>query len=559
MSVSTEILLSSPVFVNSIRADNSIDSSMSTTSSYIKNKCESYHTHLDTVHAKIYRYNSFLDLLSYLENTVLIHFPYIDYPSDEILKMILTGTQLNHVEENTSEQLLNFSIPCIQYINSLLKIFDKNSLNFVNSDQEAIFNKEIDNLYEALKKMFSFLKPVITRRVRPKRSQSHNTVETLPIDEATLEYSIDEVTEVDENELRNQKIESVFEISTTADKFNKADTFFGVKYLSETEQDLWVYVQFALKIASKLSEVERIDSYESYTETWTRWREFLNILIKFFALELKINEDISYTLLAVNILKYSKCTEPNQITQATYSDSLLAIVKYIFTDSTSNFNKSSILSTDLCLGQKYIFSCNSFMFEYKYHGSTIGLNSIPVRNSLLRICWGYILKLPIDELVRSKYIDTVAKELVKLRPRELLGFFSDPALFESDSTIDDLFFLVSFEIMRLMSRGWNITPARASISDNHSEYLNRLKELFDYLTKNSKYSTSKYSCDLTELTESYDYGTEKCFILAKYQLLRLSKFFKFSEVEWNLLDQITFFINNNLVSLGKIIKKELVL
>lgn len=551
MPTVTEFIPSSPVFVN---GDMTVDS-MNSSVHYIEGKCVRYHTHLDTAHAKIYRYNNFDDLLKYLQSTVLIHLPYIDYPSNEILEMVLTGTQLNHIEENTSEQLIDLSSPCIKYIHSLLDLFDEENWKFKSLEYEAIFKNELKNLYAKLKKMLSFLTPVF-RRSRPRKNQNVNytSFQALPIDETILDYSVDDdIIEKDDKQLRMDRVESVFGISTTSDKFNQADNFFGIKYLSEAENDLWSYVQFAFKTASKLTDIERVDSYESYIETWNRWREFLNILARFFNLELKKNNDISHNLFTSNILKLYKCSEPDEMSQPQYLDSLLTIADYIFTDSKSSFNKTSIVSTDLCLSQKYIFSCNTPLNEFRYNGTRICLDSISLRSSFLRILWCHILRLPINEPVRSKFTDHVAKELLKLKPRELLAFFSDSACFEKSPITDNLFFIVSFEIMRLISRSWTITPDPSL--KNNLEYTNQLKRIFMISVKNSKFSTSSFDDNIMS-KEVHDDTVEKCFILAKFQILLLNNVSPFSEENWDLLSEIVFTVGNDVVSLGNIVKNQ---
>lgn len=520
-----------------------------------------YHSHLDSIHAKMYRYNSFETLLSYLNNTLLARSPYIDYPSDEILTMILTGTQLNHIEDKGNEKLLNISVACLEYINSLFEVYNRASTISVFDDPAHffIFDAELTNLHERLDRLFSFLKPSMISKRNTRKKNSTSSHHILPVEDTTLDYSIEENIDFVDNELRNDKMQSLFEISTTSDKFQDVNTFFGVKYLHETEKKLWNYFIFAFNTASKLSEIERIDSYESYVETWNRWREFLNILLQFMELELQRSTNINNSLFATNLINLSGCTDISYATQDQYLDSLLTFIEYLFSSVKSNIEISSIIPIDLTLNQKYIFSCNPYMLENKYRSSGIGLDSIPTRSRLLRLCWRYLLRFPIDMKVKTKFCDSVAKSLFRLKPRELLAFFSDGSLFlDSKTVIEDILFIVSFEIMRFLSRCWTMTSQ--NFLDDYKVYLKQLKLLFETTTKNlntgfNSFDDSNIQTEILVQVSSND-DLEKCFILAKYQLQIVTKSINLTDEEWRIIDSIVFKINGKSLSMGNIIRKK---
>ena len=550
IDMSTGLLPSSPTVPETHDSSSALDKGC--TSSYLQNDCLKYHSILDTVHAKIYRYNSFPELIQYLKITLRIHFPRIDYPSNEILLMILTGTQLNHIEEKSSNSLLNLSVPCIEYINALFDIFGSLS-TFDDAAQQKIYDEEVSNLYGKLTILFSFLKPPVTsRRSKRKRNNITNTPKVLSLDDSLLDYSMEENMNTLEHELRNDKMQSLFEISTTSDKFNSTDTFFGVKYLPEVERNLWNYFIFAFHIASKLTEIERVDSYESYAETWTRWREFLNIILRFMELELKKSLDITNSLLILNLVKISGSTDFSEMEEDQVLDSLLTFCEYAFTKSRSSCNISSILPLDLTLSQKYNFSNNPPMFEYKFQGSGIGLESLPTRSRLLRICWRYLSRLSIDELVKTKFCSKVAKESLRLNSRELLDFFSDELLLLDTRTVDDdFFFIVSFEVMRLISRTWTITPKL--FLEDHKLYLSQLKIFFDsaksYSDQSLKTKLVKEVENFSSLKSSKEI-LEKCYILARYQLKMILQSTKLKAEEMQILDGISFNVGNKNICLG---------
>lgn len=526
----------------------------------LASKCAKYHLHLDTIHAKIYRYNSFDELLKYLKTTLQLNFPYINYPSKEILLMVLTGTQLNHVEEKTSNTLLNFAVPSIEYLNYLFDLL-QNPASFDDVEMQAIHDEEISNLYCSLNSLFSFLKPSpVPKRYKRRRANVKDytiTQPILPVEDSTYDYSMEDNADDNDTKLREEKIQSLMGISTSSDKFNNADTFFGIKYLSETEKNFWKYVIFAFKTASKLTEINREDSYESYNETWCRWREFLNICIRFMEIELKRSTELRESLFFLNLLNTIGCSDSSDVSQEQYLDSLLTFVEYVFTDTQTPCNIASIIPTDLTLTEKYSFTCNPSMPESKYRGSGICLDSLPTRSRLLRTCWKYLLRLPIDSAVRNKFCNKVAKELLKLKPRELLDFFFDPASLSGNSNVsDDVLFRISFEIMRLLSRSWTMTSD--NFLDDFKVYLNQLKTLFDSLVKpldSSQKQDPEEDPDASLfMQESFTDEIEKCFILTRYQLQLVLHSIKLTEEEWSLLDDINFNIGNNCISLGKLAK-----
>lgn len=553
--MTTGLLPSSPTFPETHDSSSSLDTG--STSSYLHNDCLKYHSSLDTVHAKIYRYNSFPELIQHLKITLRINLPRIDYPSNEILLMILSGTQLNHIEEKSSNGLLNLSVPCIEYLNQMFDIFENPSI-FNDADQQRIYDEEVLNLYRKLVTLFSFLKPPIdSRRSKRKKNILNNTPQVLSLDDSLLDYSMEENMNTLEHELRNDKMQSLFEISTTSDKFNNADTFFGIKYLPEVERNLWNYFIFAFSTVSKLTEIERVDSYESYTETWVRWREFLNIILRFMELELKKSADITNSLLVLNLINISGCTDFSEMEQDQILDSLLTFCDYVFTKSRSSCSISSIIPLDLTLSQKYNFSNNPPMFEYKFQGSGIGLDSLPTRSRLLRICWKYLSYLPIDDTVKSKFCGKVARKSFRLNPRELLAFFSDSYNTLDTKLVDnDFFFIVSFHVMRLISRSWSITP-EVCLRD-YKAYFGQLKILFKSAQSNSdqalKAKLVKGGEDFSSLNSSNEI-LEKCYILARYQLKVLLQSIKLEDGEMQILDEISFTVGSTNIFLGELARR----
>lgn len=532
-------------------------------SNFVKNACSKYHSNLDMIHTKIYRYNNFEDLVHYLKTTLNLNLPYINYPSKEILMMILTATQLNHVEDKSSSILLNFSVPCIEYISQLFEILE-NTISFDKDEHQILYDEEISNLYHQLEILFSFLKPSSFNTLkRPKRKRTtvnttitnSNNNEVLELDDSLLDYSMDENIDILDKDIRDDKIRSLYDISTTSDKFNDTNIFFGIKYLSETEKNLWKYVTYSLTIASRLTEIERPDSYECYTETWCRWREFLYILIRFMDIELVRSKILQNSLLISNILNISD-SDPFDATEEQYLDSLLTFVDYIFTNSTSAGNISPIIPSDLTLNQKYNFRCNPSMLEYKFKGSGICLDSLPIRSKFLITCWKYLLKLSIPLMTRIEFCKKIAKKLVGLKPKELMDFFfNSPALLDIREVSNDILFTVSFEVMSLLCRSWTMT------SDNFIEdylvYLNQLKTLFDSccIDSSTKKENTCLNHDLVLLFESCNDKLEKCFILARYQLQITLKSFSLSDKEWEILNSITFNYNNKVICLGTIAQR----
>lgn len=527
--------------------------------SSLQNDCLKYHSLLDTIHAKIYRYNTFSELLQYLKTTLEINTPHIDYPSKEILLMIITGTQLHHIDEKLSDRPINLSVPCIEYMNQLLRLFES-PLTFDDDDKQKLYDEELANLYERLKTLFSFLKPAMDfKRSKRKRNNMNSSPSVLSIDDSMLDYSIEENMSALDTELRNDKTQSLFEISTTSDKFNTAETFFGIKYLPEAEKNLWKYFLFAFKTASKLTEIERVDSYESYNETWTRWREFLNIVIRFMRLELERSPDITDSLFALNMMSISGCMDTSEMEQSQYLDSLLTFSEYVFTNSRSSFHIPSIIPLDLTLSQKHNFSSNPSMLEYKYQGSGICLDSLPTRSRLLRICWKYLLRLPIETTVKDQFCNKIAKELLTLKPKELNYFFYDalPSL-NNKNVGEDILFVVSFHVISLMSRTWTMTYE--NVFKNFEVYLKQLKNLFDSVPNGHASSTKtglkNERSDGNYPQEALNDDVEKCFVLAKYQLQIVLSSMQLTDKEWDLLDAITCSVNGKSVCLRKAVKKQ---
>lgn len=497
--------------------------------SKIQKKCVAYHSQLDSIHAKIYRYNTFLELVEYLQSTLLLHLPYIDYPSDEIFMMILTGTQLNHIDDPMSGEVINLSIPCIKYLNSVLRIFSMDRLGTAEDCHYIpIFDMEIENLFQRFQSMFSFFLPSPTqqRLKRPKKQLKTTEIEhdEYVIDDSMLDTSFEENMNAIENDLRTEKIDSVFGISTNSDKFNTSDTFFGIKYLSENNHDFWSYVQFSFKIASALTEVERMDSYEIYFETWSRWREFLNIVTCFMNIEFRRGKDISVALFPTLLLKITHTLE-NTMSQSTYLDCLLTFIDYTFINSKSKVFISSIISTDLTLSQNYIYSCTPSMLEHQYKGSGIGIDSIPLRVDFLDLCWKYVQRLPLKSKAKQKVLKKIAKKLMELNSRELLGFFSKASQLDSpDYVISNLFFFLSFELMGMMSRDWTMSPD--NYLNDQVEYVRQIKQVFDSfsLAINIEDSQDLESEDEILFQDSYNVQlVEKCCIIAKYQLSLILK------------------------------------
>jgi hypothetical protein len=519
----------------------------------IEAKCTLHHTKIDNAHAKIYRYYSFLELIDYLKLTLTINLPFVDYPNDEILKMLLTATQLNHVEEKFSDELINLSSPSISYMNMLLNLLEHQPSQVFSVEQAAVFEREQENLYQKITTMLSFLRPQPVKRGR--RRKEHIPQQFLGVDdESALDYTIDELDDT-ENNLRKDKIQSIFEISTTSDKFHSSDAFFGIKYLCETEKNLWHYFIFALKTASKMTELERIDSYESYIETWSRWREFLGILVNFMELEINHTSEVSSTLFGLNLMNIVACTEKSEMMPCYYDNALSTFLDFAFTTTKSRANITQILPIDLTLAQKYVFSSNPHMIESEYGGSGICLDSIDIRSKLIRLSWKYILKMSLENDLKMKFSDKLAKELLKLTPIELMRFFSSPNLLDIESPTENVFFVTSFELMRLMSRSWSINYD--NFLDDLSVYLSQLKTLFDSLKVEVVTESDMDPNDSIIIEGTKTYGMERCLIVAKYQLSVIIKSITLSEAEWKIVDDITFVLENEVVSFGQFLREQI--
>lgn len=528
--------------------------------SFIQSDCFKYHLQLDTVHAKIYRYNSFSDLLQFLKTTLHIHYPYIDYPSDEILYMILTGTQLNHVEDGSSTTLVNLSGPCLEYISHLFNILETpEQFNDNNIEQQSIYEEEISRLYDKLCNLFSFLKPDLNaRRTKRRRINANNSftnaAHSFNINESSVAYSMEENMNLKDNDLRHDKTSSLFEISTTSDKYNNADSFFGVKYLHETEKNIWKYVMFSFQTASRLTEIDQADTYESYNQTWIRWREFLYIILRFMNIELRRSPNAAHTLFTSNLLQNKP--DPYDASQEDYLDSLLSFVEYVFTDLKCAYEIMPIIETDLTLSKKYIFSCNPSMIEYKYRGSGICLDSLPLRSEFLSTCWKYLDRLPIENTVKSKFCNKIAKQLLNFKPKELMDFFFNASLLMNMNKVrDDIFFIISFEILRLLNRAWTLTAD--NFDENYFLYLEQLKILFDSFNKKNISNQSNAGADesLIILQESFNDDLEKCFIIARFQLKSTINFLSLVEEEWKQLNDIKFDFDDKNVCMGDIAKR----
>lgn len=538
---------SSPIIKDVLSSD--CESITETNPLFLKNKCFNYHEKLDTIHGRIYRYYTFMELLHYLQSTVLVHLPYIDYPTDEILMMILTATQLNHVEDKASEELINLSIPSINYINSLLDIFDSRDIDLKESDID-IFEQELENLYKKLKTLFSFLKPNLPKRGRRKRGDA-NVSTYVNIDDSTFDYSLDEKKTIVDDILRQEKIQSVFEISTNLDKFDTSTTsnkFFGLSYLSETEKKLWNYFIFSLKTASKLSTIERIDSYESYSETWSRWREFLNILIRFMNLQLKLasdSEEILNSLFHLNLISISSFKDQYSVDSTSYCDALLTLIDFIFINSESPIDISAILSTDLTLSHKYNFSENPFMIESRYKGSGICLDSIPTRARILSLTWIYAQKLNIDSSVMSQFRSKALTQIMNLESLEFLTFFTEPTINSFLLLDDNVLFSLSFDALTYITKAFSITSN--SFFDDIPDYLNQVDSIF----KTYQQLLDEFSMDSNKKKDQF----EKIMILVKYQLQQLLKLNDLNDKEWDLLNNIKFIENKREYSLAGFIKQ----
>ena len=521
-----ENFTSSPIARDSYSSD--CESIVQNNPLFLKNKCINYHEKLDTVHGKIYRYYTFLELLHYLQSTLLAHLPFIDYPTDEILMMILTATQLNHVEDKSSDELINLSIPSINYLNSLISVFETQNIDLADEDI-SIFEEELENLYKKLNTLFSFLKPNLPKRGRRKRGDP-NMSTILNIDDSMLDYSMDEKSGMIDDNLRKEKLQSVFEISTTSDKFNtsttSANSFFGLSYLSETEKRLWNYFIFAFKTASKLTNIERIDSYESYLETWNRWREFLNTIIRFMNLQLYLsnnNEEVLSSLFHLNLISISSFTDPFNVDNSSYTDALVTLAEYTFINLESAVEIPGIISTDLSLGQKYIFSENPFLIEKQYEGSGICSDSIATRVRLLSLIWNYVRRLSIATSVTSPFIKKVCSLVLKLDSQEFYLFYSTATTNKYSSFEDNILFVLSFEILHYLSRSFTVDSS--SFFEDIPQYLQQVKEIFE------KYSSNN---DKTNIT------FEKLFVLVRFQLHEFLKVSNLNNEELNLLSEIKY-------------------
>lgn len=517
----------------------------------ISSKCKTYHLQLNNLHERIYRYETFKVLVGFLENTLLAHIPYIDFPTNEILDMVLTATQLNQVSERPSDSIVCLSAPCIRYLSSLLRVFEYSPV-LRNKEEKLIFKKELDTLYQKLRALFSFLIPDDSRRRKRKK---HSTVQSYLLARNLSDgFSAADKPENVEGKLILNKIDSVFELSTNSDKFNKLDTFFGVQYLKEIKYSFWDSFIFAFETASKLTCIQNPEIYEIYYETWSRWRELHKLLIGFMTLEIKREQKLFNTLLCSNLMRITHVSDPGMFTDDQYEDSLLTSIRYVFASSKDPILSGPILSIDLTKSKT--FASIPLTIESKYTGSGIGIESLTTRSELLNLIWRHIAALPVSEETKESFVDNVATELMKLTPRENFVFFSSRLSTLIEDTTEDLNFLVSFKMMNLISRDWSYTAY--NFLENFSSYIKHIGTFISQLAEQDhQRPLSQSASDILTITGCNNSEFNLFFVLANYQLLYISRTVKFSAEEWKLLEGINLLKRTVHLNLADLLKDKL--
>jgi hypothetical protein len=90
-----------------------------------------------------------------------------------------------------------------------------------------------------------------------------------------------------------------------------------------------------------------------------------------------------------------------------------------------------------------------------------------------------------------------------------------------------------------------------------SLYLSQLKTLFDSLKVEVVTESDMDPNDSIIIEGTKTYGMERCLIVAKYQLSVIIKSITLSEAEWKIVDDITFVLENEVVSFGQFLREQI--
>lgn len=512
--------------------------------SEIKASCDSYHRDLDVQHSKIYRYNAFDELVLHLQTTILTSLPYINYPSNQVMSMILTGTQLSQAEDSLLNKTINLSNLCTKYLHTLLSIFDFEGLEREDEAYMIILNEEMDNLYRRLSLMFRFLEPTEIKRNRRKKQIIKASDVVLSLNSSTIEDSDEETFYETTTDLSKNKFESLFQVSTASEKILDSSLLFGLPHLANVEKNMWCYFVYTFKLASKLCDIERLDTFLLYKETSSRWLEFIKILLRYLKLDLTRKSDLSESLLSQNLLRVSRCSNFKEASTYQLSDSLLTLTTYAFTDLNTPLERSQMLSIDLTLTNPSHICPALAVFEKSNSIKRLDLESIPMRYELLQLVWQICQHLHIPSVVKFKFINSVASHMNSLSAAELAVYFQC----SSQNMLSSILFPVSFEIMRLMFKAWTVT------SENYStdiyNYIQQIQKLLQFIQATD--ADSFMDEDMYILSD-INPCAKKVAALLKFQLSAIITKNMFNQRELELLQELVISIENKVVSIDSLL------